>query len=286
MKATKVFIFFLVFIIAVSVAYSFQSNSTSYKQNLIISSGGDTVSSGSYKSCYKSYTATGIINGVIGSSTYKNWLGFFYTWLLGDDQPCTSSSQCQGGYCCGNLCKSSACPEEAAAAAGGGVGGAAGGGGGGVTFLPKKKEFSISPSNIKTKLALGEESKKKLKVKNTGSEDLIVSLTVKGVNDYVSLSENLIEVDAGEEEEVELEFIGRRLGSFVGKITAKADDIEKIIPMILEIISKLVLFDAKLDIPDDYEEVEAGSELKTQITLLNVGAPEMVDERPKREYFI
>ncbi|MCH8329532.1 MAG: hypothetical protein IIB81_04020, partial [Nanoarchaeota archaeon] len=134
MKATKVFIFFLVFIIAASISYSFQTNSSSYKQSLIVSSGGDTVNS----SNYKSYVATGIIAGITNSSTYKNWLGFFYTWLLGDDQPCTSASQCEGGYCCSNLCKSSACPveEAAAAAAAEGVGAAARGGG----FFPLKEE--------------------------------------------------------------------------------------------------------------------------------------------------
>ena len=76
---------------------------------------------------------------------------------------------------------------------------------------------------------------------------------------------------------MELEFIGRNVGSFVGKVTARAGEIEKIVPIILEIISELVLFDVKLDIPVAYTEVEPGDELKAQITLLNVGAPEKVD---------
>ena len=277
MKTDKIWIFFFVFIIAASITYSFQANSSNYKQNLIVSSGGEIVNSNTYKS----YAAIGIIAGITNSSTYKNWLGFFYTWLLADNQPCASASQCEGGYCCSNLCKSSACPTEEAPAAGGG-GAAAGGGGGmapnitGVGLL-KIKDYSVNPSSIKAKLALGESSEKKLKIKNEGSTDLIISLRAEGVKDYLSLSKEFIDLKVGEQEEVKLEFIGKRVGSFVGKVTASAGEIEKIVPIIIEVISKLVLFDAKLDIPVAYAEVEPGEDLKAQITLLNVGAPEKVD---------
>lgn len=273
MKTVKIFIFFLAFLIAANISYAFQTNSSNYKMfPLIVSSGGKKVDSGSYKS----YVAAGIINGIIGSSTYKNWLGFFYTWLLADNQPCTSASQCQGGYCCSSLCKSSACPvAEAAAAAGGG--GEAGGGGGGLLPTEKLMEFQVSPDNIKVKLTLGESAEKKLKIKNTGSEALTVFLSVEGIKKYLYLSEDSVNVNAGEEAEVGLEFTGRQTGSFPGEIIATADGIEKSIPIIIEVISELVLFDVKLDIPANYEEVEPGDELKIQITLLNVGAPEKVD---------
>ena len=278
MGIAKIFTFFLVFIIAVNISYSFQTNSSNYKQfPLIVSSGGEIVNS----SNYKSYAATGIIAGVINSSTYKNWLGFFYTWLLADGQPCTANNQCEGGYCCSNLCSSSACPTEeeevpAAAAAGGG---AAGGGGAGGVFIPteEEKEFTLSPEVVKTKFALGETSEETLKIKNTGDSNLSISLKIEGVKEYLSLSDTSFELKAGEEKEVTLSFIAKNVGSFTGQLIASSDEIEKSVPIILEVISKLVLFDVKLDIPSDYAEVEAGDDLKAQITLLNVGAPEKVD---------
>ena len=269
MKTTKVFIFFLVFVIAASIAYSFQANSSKYKQNLIVSSGGETVDSGNYKS----YVAAGIIAGTTDSSGYKNWMGFFYTWLLGDNHPCTSASQCEGGYCCDNVCKSEACPVEEAAAAGG----AAAGVGGGFFPLREEKDFSINPSNVKLKLTLGETAEKTLIIKNTGKSTLTVSLDVESVKQYLSLSEDSVGLEVDESASVTLDFIGKTVGIFVGKITAKADDVEQTIAIILEVIGEMVLFDAKLDIPVDYAEVEPGDELKTQITLLNVGAPEKVD---------
>jgi len=269
MRNIKVLIFFFVFIVAASTCYPYQSNSTNFRLfPLIISTGGEIINSSSYKN----YVATGIINGLINSSTYINLFGFYHTWLLGDNQPCTLDSQCQGGYCCSNLCSSSACPAAAAAAAAGGEAAAGGGG-----FFKKEKDYSVSPSSIKTKLTLGEITEKTLTIKNTGESNLTVSLTVEDINKFVSLSENTVDVEAGEQKEVTLKFIGNSVGGFVGQIIAIADDIVKSVPVIIEVITQLVLFDVKLDIPSEYSEVEPGDDLNAQITLLNVGAPEQVD---------
>ena len=271
MRNIKALIFFLVFIVAASTCYPYQSNSTNFKLfPMIFSTGGEIINSSSYKN----YVTTGLINGLINSSTYINLFGFYHTWLLGDNQPCTLDSQCQGGYCCSNLCSSSACPAAAAAADAAAGGEAAAGGGG---FFKKEKDYSVSPSSIKTKLTLGEITEKTLTIKNTGESNLTVSLTVEDINKFVSLSENTVDVEAGEQKEVTLKFIGNSVGGFVGQIIAIADDIVKSVPVIIEVVTKLVLFDAKLDIPSGYEEVEPGDELKAQITLLNVGAPEKVD---------
>src|SRR3989344_5260078 len=122
MANAKILVFFIVSILAMNVSHSFQTNSSNYKNfPLIVSSGGDIVNSTSYKT----YTATGIVAGVINSSAYKSLLGFFYTWLLANGQACTANNQCEGGYCCGSLCQSTACPsEEPLPSPGGGGGGA------------------------------------------------------------------------------------------------------------------------------------------------------------------
>jgi len=271
MKTVKLLTFFLVFIIAANISYSFQANSSNFKLSTgTISSGGEIVNSSSYKN----YVTTGIISGVINSSTYKNLLGFFYTWLLADDQPCTTANQCEGGFCCSNLCKSSSCPvaEEAAAAA---AAAGAAGGGGGFILLKEEKDYTVSKSSIKLKLTLGESAEETLVIKNTGKIALSVSLNVEGIDKYLSLSDNVVEIGVDEDVEVTLDFLARNVGGFVGQIITLSENIRKSIPIILEIISELVLFDAKLDIP--FAEVEPGGVLKTQITLLNVGAPEKVD---------
>ena len=286
MKAAKLIIFFIASIISINISYAAETSSPQYNfSTIIISSGGHIVNG----SNYKTYTASGIINGVVESSAYKNFLGFFYTWLLANGEQCGSASQCQGGFCCSGLCASSSCPvSPGGGESGGGGGGGTSGGGGGVILnktnktakieqLKEGADFTISPSSLKVKLALGESDEKKIKLRNTGTLRITIPLQVEGIKKYMSLSDNTAELEFDETKEIILSFIAKDVGAYAGEIIAKAHDIEKSVPIILEFISKLVLFDVKLDIPSQYAEVEPGQELKTQITLLNVGAPKQVD---------
>lgn len=274
-------IFVFVFILLAFNVFAAQINSTSYKQNVIISSGGDNLSSSSYKTSI----AIDIINGIITSASYINKLGFFHTWLLADGQPCTSADQCEGGFCCSNLCNSSACPGGGG---GGGVSGGGGGGGGGATpssggggLLPvteeKAKDFSISIISIKEHLALGASKTKTITIKNTGGKTLKFNLNVLTLNDFIFLSETSFSLEPGQEKNIEANIIGRKIGSYIGEIEITADEIKKIVDAIVEVESGQVLFDVKLDIPADYKKIQQGSDLKAQITLLNVGPPRKVD---------
>ncbi|MBI4143551.1 hypothetical protein HY487_01560 [Candidatus Woesearchaeota archaeon] len=275
------FIFLLAFIFLSLSEFSYQIKSTSYKQNVIVSEGGENASSPSYKTIL----AVGIINKIINSTSYINKLGFFYTWKLANNQPCSTDGQCEGGFCCSSLCKSSACPSEEPAPSGGGGGGAAaggGGGGGGGGPLPtqieeKVSDFSISPSSIKQQISLGIAKTQNIKVKNTGTVALNFELNVAAVSDFILLSDTGFSLSPGEEKTVEANIIGKRLGSYIGEIEIEASGIKKSISAIIEVESEQVLFDAKIDVPSAYKEVRAGEDLKAQITLLNVGPPRKVD---------
>jgi len=270
----EILIFLLVFIIVANIVYSFQTNSSNYRNfPLIISSGGEIMNS----SNYKTYTATGIIAGITNSSTYKNFLGFFYGWLLADGQPCTANNQCEGSFCCSNVCRSSSCPV-APAAVGGDGGPAAGAAGGG--FFVRDNEtlaglLSIRPESIKIKIILGETSEEKLTLTSAIGEPIAVFLKGENLEDYLLLSDDFIELEFGETKEIKLNFIAKKVGAFVGEIIATIRGFGISVPIILEVVSGLILFDVKLDIPNTM--VEQGDELKTQITLLNVDAPKGVD---------
>ena len=270
-----IFVMFSMLLILSIDSYAAQISSTSYNQNVIVSSGGDNLTSASYRT----NLAIGIINGVISSASYINRLGFFYTWKLADNQPCTSASQCEGGFCCSSLCKSSACPSEET---GGGGGGAAAAGGGGGSPLPLKEEekasdFSVSPSAIKEELILNAAKAKVITIRNTGNTPLAFSLDVITISDMVLLSDTIFSLGPGEEKIVEANLIGKKLGSYLGEIEIMADGIKKSISVVIEVESEGALFDVKMDIPSAYKEVLPGSQLKAQITLLNVGPPRKVD---------
>jgi len=269
MLKKKIIFVFMLFII-ISNVNAFKLNSSNFILFPTIVSGGGEITNSSN---FKNYITTDIVAGVINSSNFRNLLGFFYTWLLADGQPCTANNQCQGGFCCSNLCQSSSCPVEGPAV-GGGAAPAGGGGGAGLNIT----DFSLSKKTIKTNLVLAEEKSETFTISNTGDTDLDFTLSSEGeVNEFLSLSDYSFSIYPEESKTISLDFIGIRVGIFIGEIIVKADVIEKSVAISLEIESDITLFDVKLDIPKEFKEVHAGEDLRTQITLLNVGAPNLVD---------
>ena len=251
-----IFIIILVFSVLAISTLAAQINSTSYKQNVIISAGGENVSSSSYKMG----AAVSIIAKIINSTTYSNRLGFFHTWLLANSQACTSGNQCEGGFCCSNLCASSACSTSSSSSSsstssgggGGSDGGGGGGGGGGGIPAPLEeeetadKDFSASPGLIKEFVALGAAKSASVKIKNTGKSKLDFKLDVSTVNEFIFLSDGSFALGPGEEKEIELNIIGKKLGSYFGSLDIEAGGITKSIDILIEVESAQVLFDAKI----------------------------------------
>jgi len=279
MKKTSILILIIVLLLTINFSLAFKTNSTNYVLSpLIVSSGGDTLDS----SNYKNYVATGIVAGITNSKTYTNLLGFFYTWLLADGQACTTNNQCDGSFCCSNLCQSTSCPvDDAPGPSPGGAAATAaagtGGGGGGIAITPTT-DFTLSKNSITTELVLAEEKTETITITNTGSADLNFILNIEGeVDDFIDIGDTSFTLTAGNEKTISLEFIGKRVGAFTGQLIVKADDLEKSVIISMEVESTLSLFDVKLDIPIGYKIVKPGGILKTQITLLNIGAPTLVD---------
>lgn len=274
MKKAHVLGFFTLMILLSSIAYSFETNSSTYSSSIIVSSGGDEINS----STYSSYTALGIISGIMNSSTYSNLLGFFYTWLLADGQTCSLDSQCQGSYCCSNSCSSSACSSGSSSSSSSSGGGGGGGSGGGGFFVREEKiqNFSVTPASIILKVALGEVHEENVIFRNTGELDMVVSLALENL-EMISLAENLFNLNKDKSFESLIKATGERVGVYTGNLIAQSEEIRKIIPIVLEVISDKILFDVTLDIPDEFLIVEPGESLRTQVSLINVGAPQNVE---------
>jgi len=152
---------------------------------------------------------------------------------------------------------------------------AAGGGeGGGVKALTKRSSFSLSsPGRAELRqftiqMKRGATFFEKLKILNTGDLLLIVSLS-HNMGDYLSLSENQVRVGVGEEKVVNIKFSALDPGIHVGSIIISAGDIQKIVPVTLEVSSERVLVDAKMEVLPEYTELKSGDSLKAQVTLFN-----------------
>ncbi|HLC50206.1 MAG TPA: hypothetical protein VJI97_02155 [Candidatus Nanoarchaeia archaeon] len=279
MRCKIIFMVFL-FLLLPSV-YAEKLNGTTYRQSVIVSSGGESSTS----TTYKTSVATNIINSIISSTSYINSLGFFHTILLANNQPCTSASQCEGGFCCSSLCKSASCPVDSGGETPGGssASSSGGGGGGGALIIPEEttaEVFTISPESIQEAIGLGASKTDTITIRNTGDSSLNFNLNILTVESVVSLSDSSFSLASGEEKKVDITITGVRIGSYFGEIQVETGGITKSLSVVIDVSSDQSLFDVKLDIPVAYKKVKAGTELRAQITLLNVGAAKKVDVTP------
>lgn len=271
MKLQRVLLYSFLFIILFSNTNALKSESSNYKStSMATSSGGETLESSSYRNI----VSVGVIAGKSTSSNYINEFGFVQTILHADGQPCTTAGQCEGGFCCSNLCQSTACPVDAAPSEGGGAAGGGGGGGGGA-ILPAEvteADFSISPSSLHFQLTLGDSSSESIIVTNTGSQELSFSATLSGESQYLSLSDNSFSLAPGQQKIIVVTASGNKVGSYVGEIRISAGGITKTAPFLMDVESTQTLFDVKLDILSEYKQVVRGTALRMQATLINIGA--------------
>ncbi len=150
------------------------------------------------------------------------------------------------------------------------------GGGGGTKTLTKRRSFSLSsPGQAELRrftkqMKQGATFFEKIKIANTGDLLLLVSLT-NNMGDYLSLSQEQVRVEPGEEKTVNVKFSALDTGIHVGSIIVTAGDIQKIIPVTLEVSSERVLVDAKMEVLPEYTELKSGDSLKAQVTLFNTG---------------
>src|SRR3989338_992172 len=166
-----------------------QINSTNYGiDSLTLSSGGENASSSNYKNNLLIST----ISGNASSSNYKQQIGFFYGLKFCGDGSCSGGETCSS---CSADC--GACPVSPPGDAG------LGGGGGGAVETGKIL-FNLDIEIIKFHLKQGETQTKTLKIKNTGSSSVLISIS-KTLSNLLVGEENF-ELKSGEEKIITLDF--------------------------------------------------------------------------------
>jgi len=261
--AKIIYLIILNFILISVFASSFQTNSKNYTHYIaVVDSGGGNVSTGTYKNIILINTIAGIIN----STNYMNLLGFLNILLLADSQPCSSASQCEGGYCCSGACSSLSCPVEAAVPS---TAGDAGPSGTGAAFK-KIKSFEVDKDLISVSLIINKQTTEYITITNTGDVELIFKISSIGLEGFVFLSEKQFKLSKGESKRITLKITGKDFGVTTGAIDITADGIKKSIPIIIEVETEKALFDVKIDIPLKLRTIKQGVDLRAQITLFNV----------------
>ncbi len=251
------------------------TSSANYDVQYSITIGAENISSASFAQ----NVALGTITGVLTSSSFISNLGLLQTVRLASGQPCTVAAQCEGGFCCSNACRSSACPVAGGGSGGESAGGESGGGGGGALIVPQTEQptllggiIAINPSLLKFHVALGETSTSAISIENKGKGEVDVAFQVDGVGEFLSLSSQRIEnLAGGEKKEVSAMAYGKRLGAYFGTLIAStANEPNETADIIIEVESE-ALFDVSLAIPQQFKFLSANERPRVQITMFNLG---------------
>ena len=126
-------------------------------------------------------------------------------------------------------------------------------------------------------LKRGETFKTEMKIRASKAGNYVLSTELK---EMVIFSDDAFSLKANEEKIVYVTFISTedtKFDTYTGKIKIKSDSSLQEIPFIIEVKSKMVLFDISLNIPSKYKEVQKGQELLIQLTLFNLGGTGKVD---------
>ncbi len=154
-----------------------------------------------------------------------------------------------------------------------------------ISFISASIE--LNTALLKVSLHTGETSTKPFSIR--GIKDDSVSLEV--INLVGSkLSEDSFFISASEVKTVNVNFDSTNLtpGVYFGYVSIKTKEDEKKLPLLLEVESKDVLFDADLNIPPVYSEVYPGGRIISQVSIfdLTFGTDEIHSYQVDLEYSI
>lgn len=182
--------------------------------------------------------------------------------LLVDGASCSQASECYGGYCCSNICRSSACPvaEEEVVR-----------GGGGILEKEVEADFSLNTDLISISLEQGQTQRRSFLITNTGETVLTFKIDRGNLRKFILLGINNFKLKPGETETVNLDFIApvtQKPELYSGAIVVSGDSIVKLIRVVFEIESKIPIFDVNIELL--HPEVYSGEELKAILTIFSM----------------
>ena len=99
-----------------------------------------------------------------------------------------------------------------------------------------------------------------------------IKLAVKGIKQGVILNKNNFVLDKGEKKQVKILFNSSSIneGVYVGNIEITSNREKEIIPIIFEVESKDIFFDANLDIPARYLDIFQGDKIIAQLNVFDL----------------
>ncbi|MEK6844506.1 MAG: hypothetical protein AABX83_03730 [Nanoarchaeota archaeon] len=144
-----------------------------------------------------------------------------------------------------------------------------------------EEDFSSSPSIIKVSTKEGENVNYPVNIVNSGKER---SLDIHSSGqDFISTDKSDLTINENDVGNFNIILGSDKPGVYVGNVIVSDDNKALKIPIILEVESKNILFDARVRIAPKSLEIEPGAELLVDINVWNIGSS---DKRVELEYYI
>ncbi len=170
---------------------------------------------------------------------------------------------------------------------GGGGGGGGGGSGSSGAAIVKRDSFILNIDVIKVSLRQNENVKEFIKIFNNEKKNIDLEIDLSDLKEFVTFingeSKLSLKLKPNEEKLIQLIFsasTGTEPYAYNRKIIITGGDIEKEIPVIIEVESENPLFDSTITISGENRVVAPGGTLSAEITLLNLkNLKDLVDVR-------
>ncbi len=161
-----------------------------------------------------------------------------------------------------------------------------------ITGSEQEVPFKVDQLLIKVLIKSSESFTSPVNIMDVSDEDIAVTAEPKYLLDVASISENEFTLKPGQTKTVYIDFrsfieeksITHQPGAYVGSLLVSSGPFTKQIPMIVEIETKDVLFDANLEISAKRREVPLGGYSTVQVTLFNLKRTGLTNV--KMDYFI
>ena len=144
-------------------------------------------------------------------------------------------------------------------------------GGGTVLVQPS---LNITPAEFNIELAVNTNVEKTVEVKNLKTGTIVVNIRQVNLDSMIILGETSLTLLPNETKRFNVVFVAlNKTGIFTGKIIVGS----RIVPVSLNVRTKLLLFDSNIAVLNDDYLVRQGDELKTQVTLIPLGDETRLD---------
>ncbi len=151
------------------------------------------------------------------------------------------------------------------------------------TYIEK---FIVDKEEIKISMTPGSIATKKITITNNGNKRINLNIKEEGLQDFLILKEDTIELNPNESKEIVFDIIIRENvlpDLYIGKFIISSEN-KKEVSLLIEVESKGALFDLRVNIPDEYLNVKTNSEILASIELFNLGEIKKADV--EMEYII